>query len=171
MSIDHPALTVVLPGGGRAGNLSAALGVVFKLGGGDTGGALAMVEHPFAVGAVTLPHRHTREDEYSIVLEGQVGFRSGDREVVLGPGGYISKPRGETHAMWNAGAIPARIIEIISPAGFEGFFGELADLNDRGAPTREQVDRIAENYGLVFEEPEWFSGIVERYNLTVPQRH
>jgi mannose-6-phosphate isomerase-like protein (cupin superfamily) len=65
------------------------------------------------------PHLHTREDEYSIVTEGQIGFRSGDREVVLGPGGYITKPRGELHTMWNAGPEPARMIEVISPAGFE----------------------------------------------------
>jgi uncharacterized cupin superfamily protein len=45
------------------------------------------------------PHVHTREDEYSIVLDGEIGFRSNDREVVLGAGGYIIKPRGEVHAM------------------------------------------------------------------------
>jgi len=82
--------------------------VHFKLWGEDTGGALAIVEHPFKVGALVAPHLHTREDEYSIVTEGEIGFRSGDREVVLGPGGYITKPRGELHAMWNAGPVPAR---------------------------------------------------------------
>ena len=39
---------------------------------------------PFPVGALVTPHTHTRDDEYSIVTEGQIGFRSGDREVVLG---------------------------------------------------------------------------------------
>ena len=78
---------------------------------------------------------HTREDEYSIVTEGEIGFRSGDREVVLGAGGYITKPRGETHTMWNAGPTPARMIEIISPAGFEGFFRELSDLAAAGPPS------------------------------------
>jgi uncharacterized cupin superfamily protein len=52
------------------------------------------------------PHIHTKEDEYSIVVEGEIGFRSGRREAVLGPGGYITKPRGELHAMWNAGRTP-----------------------------------------------------------------
>jgi hypothetical protein len=42
------------------------------------------VEHPFEVGALVSAHLHTREDEYSIVTEGEIGFRSGDREVVLG---------------------------------------------------------------------------------------
>jgi mannose-6-phosphate isomerase-like protein (cupin superfamily) len=94
----------------------------------DTGGALSIVEHPLAVGALVEPHVHTREDEYSMVTEGEVGFRSGDREVVLGAGGYITKPRGELHAMWNAGTVPARLIEIISPAGLEHLFQELPDL-------------------------------------------
>jgi len=46
---------------------------VFKLLAEDTGGALSVVEHPFAVGALVPPHLHTREDEYSIVLEGEIG--------------------------------------------------------------------------------------------------
>src|SRR3954452_16967982 len=124
---EAPPLTVVQPGQGRAGDLGS-IGVVFKLWGHDTGGALSIVEHPFPVGALVPPHLHTREDEYSIVTEGEIGFRSGDREVVLGAGGYITKPRGEMHTMWNAGKVPARMIEIIRPAGFEDFFAELSDM-------------------------------------------
>ena len=116
--IEAPPVTVVPPGGGPQGDLGT-IGVVFKLWDRDTGGALAIVEHPFPPGALVPPHLHTREDEYSIVTQGQIGFRSGDREVVLGPGGYITKPRGELHTMWNAGLEPARMIEVISPAGFE----------------------------------------------------
>ena len=132
-SIAAPPLTVVQPGAGAHGTLGT-IGVVFKLWGHDTGGALSIVDHPFPAGALVPPHTHTREGEYSIVAEGQIGFRSGDREVVLGPGGYITKPRGERHTMWNAGPVPARMIEIISPAGFEHFFRELADLTADGPP-------------------------------------
>ena len=55
------------------------------------------------------------EDEYSIVMEDEIGIRSGDREVVVGPGCYVAKPRGNLHAIWNAGRVPARTIEVISP--------------------------------------------------------
>ena len=79
---DPPALTVVPPGGGRSGFLGS-IGVVFKLWGEQTGGALSVVEHPFPVGALVGPHMHSREDEYSIVTAGEIGFRSSDREVVL----------------------------------------------------------------------------------------
>ena len=93
-----PPLSIVRPGEGRSGSLGS-IDVVFKLWDEDTGGAVAIVEHPFPVGALVRPHLHTREDEYSIVTEGEIGFRSGDREAVLGAGGYITKPRGELHTM------------------------------------------------------------------------
>src|SRR5207342_2905305 len=101
-------LKVVQPGEGRGGGLAPGVGVVFKIDGTDTGGALSIVEHPFAIGAMVPPHMHTREDEFSIVTEGRIGFRSEDKEVVLEAGGYIIKPRGEVHSMWNAGPKPAR---------------------------------------------------------------
>ena len=162
-----PPLTVLRPGEGRAGDLGA-IGVVFKLWGQDTGGALSIVEHPFEVGALVPPHTHTREDEYSIVTEGEIGFRSGDREVVLAAGGYITKPRGELHAMWNAGKTPARMIEVISPAGFEGFFREVADLVAAGPPRFDTAAALAASYGLEFGDAPWLPDVIARYGLNPP---
>lgn len=164
---EPPPLTVIRPGEGRAADLGG-IGVVFKLWGEDTNGAVSVVEHPFAVGALVTPHLHTREDEYSIVTEGEIGFRSGDREVVLGAGGYITKPRGELHAMWNAGKTPARMIEIISPAGFENFFRDIADMTAAGSPALDDVVRLAASYGLEFGQPPWLPEVVRRYGLTSP---
>jgi mannose-6-phosphate isomerase-like protein (cupin superfamily) len=167
MSINPPPLTVVKPGEGSEGTLGS-IGVAFKLWGGDTGGAVSRVEHPFPVGALVLPHLHTREDEYSIVTEGEIGFRSGDREVVLGAGGYITKPRNEMHAMWNAGDVPARMIEVISPAGFENFFKEVSELLTSGSPDIAEIGALAANYGLQFGEPPWLPDVISRYRLTPP---
>ena len=165
---DPPPLTVVQPGEGRTGTLGS-IGVDFKLWGADTGGAVSIVEHPFPVGALVRPHLHTREDEYSIVTEGEIGFRSGDREAVLGPGGYITKPRNELHAMWNAGSVPARMIEVISPSGFEHFFYELSELlTSDGSPDVAQIAELAANYGLQFGQPEWLPDVISRYSLTPP---
>ena len=164
---EPPPLTVVQPGEGPSGELGS-IGVAFKLWGRDTGGALSVVEHPFPVGALVPPHLHTREDEYSIVTEGEIGFRSGDREVVLAAGGYITKPRGEMHTMWNAGSVPARMIEIISPAGFEDFFRELADILAEGPPRDGQVSALGERYGLQFGAPDWLPDVISRFNLTPP---
>lgn len=163
-----PGVKVVQPGEGRAGGLGPGVGVVFKLGAEDTGGALSIVEHPFEVGALVPPHMHIREDEFSIVLEGEIGFRSEDQEVVLGAGGYIVKPRGEVHAMWNAGTTPARMIEVISPAGFENFFHALCDMTAAGELDPERAAALAQQYELPFVEPEWLSDVIERYNLTPP---
>ncbi len=149
VAADPPPLTVLKPGEGATGDLGM-IGVAFKFWGRDTNGLVSVVEHPFPVGALVPPHLHTREDEYSIVTEGEIGFRSGDREAVLGAGGYITKPRGEMHAMWNAGDVPARMIEIISPAGFENFFHELSELVAGGPPDPTQLAALAQNYGLEF---------------------
>ena len=162
-----PPLTIVQPGEGQAGDLGS-IGVVFKVWGKDTHGALSIVEHPFPVGALVPPHLHTREDEYSFVTQGEIGFRSGDREVVLGAGGYITKPRGELHTMWNAGKTPAHMVEVIQPAGFEDFFRELSDLLSSGPPSPDAVPALAAKYGLEFDRPDWLPDLISRYNLTPP---
>jgi quercetin dioxygenase-like cupin family protein len=159
-----PPLTVVRPGEGRAGDLGA-ITVEFKLMGADTGGALAIVEHGFPPGSLVPPHVHTLEDEYSIVTAGELGFRSGDREVVLGPGGYITKPRGEAHAMWNAGPEPGRMIEVISPAGFELFFRAVVDLLEAGDVDPDDGARLAAQHGLSFVDTPWLADVVRRFDL------
>src|SRR3954453_24265182 len=127
----------------------AGMGVQFKLGGERTGGRFAVVEHPLRPGAWVPPHTHTHEDEYSYVLEGEIGARIGDEVVHVTPGAYILKPRGVPHAFWNAGTDPARILEIISPAGFERYFAEqAATLVGDAPPDMEKVLAIAAKYGL-----------------------
>ena len=56
------------------------------------------------------------------MLEGQIGARVGDQELTAGPGCYVLKPRRVPHTFWNPGPGPARVLEIISPAGFERYF-------------------------------------------------
>ena len=131
------------PGEGPMQPLMPGVGVAFKIDGRDTGGAVAIVEHRFEVGGLVPPHVHHREDEFSIVLEGDIGFRSEDSEVVLGPGGYIVKPRRQIHAMWNAGDTPARMIEVISPAGLEELFRAVVGLNERGEAEMARIVELA----------------------------
>jgi hypothetical protein len=76
---------VVIPSEGKSISLGG-LGVVFKLSGEDTGGSFAVVEHPIEPGRLVWPHIHTREDEYSYVLEDVIGARVGDQEVPVGQG-------------------------------------------------------------------------------------
>lgn len=144
-----------------------SIGVGFRIGGEQTNGQLAIVEHPFPVGALVPPHIHTREDEFSIVTAGEIGFRSGSDEVVLGPGGYITKPRGELHTMWNAGLVEARMIEVITPAGFERFFLELAEAFEAGAPDPAALETLAGSYGLFFDAS-WVPELMAAYDLNSP---
>jgi len=98
----------------------------FMIDGANAGKRFALVEHPMQPRALAAPmHRHHREDEYSFVLQGSIGAMLGDSVVVGKPGDLIFKPREQWHTFWNAGDAPARILEIISPAGFENYFREL----------------------------------------------
>jgi quercetin dioxygenase-like cupin family protein len=115
-----------------------ALGVRFLIDGERTGGAFSLVEHPLRPRALGAPvHTHHNEDEYSFVLQGRFGVQLGDEVLEAGPGDLVFKPRGVPHAFWNAGDEPARLLELISPAGFENYFRELAPL--LAAPERDQA--------------------------------
>ncbi len=140
---------IVGPQDGKAGHLGG-IGVRFMAWAAETGGGFSLVEHPMAPRALAAPlHRHTHEDEYSYVLEGRMGADLGGEVVHGEPGDLIFKPRGQWHAFWNAGDEPCRILEIISPGGFERYFEELVDL--RARPTPEAVAEIAARYGLEFD--------------------
>jgi mannose-6-phosphate isomerase-like protein (cupin superfamily) len=103
------------------------LGVQWKIDGTDTEQRFSVVHHPIAPRTLAAPlHYHHNEDEYSFVLEGTLGALLGDEVVTAGPGTWVFKPRHQWHTFWNAGDTPCQIIEIISPAGFENFFRDLA---------------------------------------------
>ena len=157
----------VLPGPHGPDRPIGSIGVGFRLDGDHTGDQVAIVEHPFPPGALVPPHIHTREDEFSIVTAGAIGFRSGADEVVLEAGGYISKPRGELHTMWNAGPEEARMIEVITPAGFERFFRDLAEAFESGPPDPTSLESLAASYGLFFDAT-WVPELMERYGLNSP---
>jgi mannose-6-phosphate isomerase-like protein (cupin superfamily) len=111
----------------------------------DSGGRVAVVEHLLAPRVLAGPvHLHTREDEFSYVLEGHVGAMLGNDEVVAGPGDLIFKPREQWHTFWNAGDTPARILEIISPAGLEELFRQFGDA---GYPEPEALAEMAAAFG------------------------
>ncbi|MDH3225826.1 MAG: cupin domain-containing protein [Thermoleophilia bacterium] len=112
-------------------------------------------------------HRHTREDEYSYVVEGRVGALLGDEVVVGAPGDLIFKPRNQWHTFWNAGDEPARLIEIISPAGFEQFFAELVDLGGLTEADPQRLQDLSSRYGLEVN-PDSIPDLLQRFELRFP---
>ena len=158
---------VLGPQDGKAGFLGS-IGVRFMIDAGDSGGGFSLVEHPMGPRALAAPlHRHTREDEYSYVLEGRVGALLGEEIVHGEPCDLIFKRRGQWHTFWNAGDEPARILEIISPAGFERFFDELSNLNGVAETDPRVFADLCGRYELEMQ-PDSVPGLVERFGLRFP---
>src|SRR5437588_775562 len=161
------AARVLGPKDGKAGFLGS-IGVRFMIDGAETGGGFSLVEHPMSPRSLAAPlHRHSREDEYSFVLEGRVGALLGDEVLVGGPGDLIFKPRGQWHTFWNAGDEPARLLEIISPAGFERFFAELVELGGAAVAPPVELAELCGRYELELD-PESVPGLLERFGLVFP---
>jgi quercetin dioxygenase-like cupin family protein len=160
------AAKIVGPQDGDAGFLGS-IGVRFMING-EAGERFSLVEHPMSARALAAPlHRHNREDEYSYVLEGRVGALLGDEVVTGGPGDFIFKPRNQWHTFWNAGDEPARILEIISPAGFERFFAGLVDLGGLTEAHPQALADLCARYEVEVD-PESVPGLVERFHLRFP---
>jgi hypothetical protein len=98
-----------------------------------------------------------------VVQAGTVGARVGDRVVEGAAGASLVKPRGIPHAMWNAGAEPARVLQVLSPAGLEDYFEELAPvLRDKAPPAT--YDALAERYGLTIQN-DWIEELERTYGV------
>lgn len=142
------------------------IGTTVKVWSEATDGVLSICEMPVAPGYMVPPHTHHDFDEWSYVLEGDVGARIGDDEFTAGPGSWILKPRRIQHTFWNAGPDPARIIELITPAGFEEFFRRTAELVASGELTDERLESMGAEYGTTVSM-DWVDDLVERYGLEV----
>jgi len=127
-------------------------GAIYKLLGEQTRGTLALVEHTVAPNTLAAPpHTHRDEDEISYVLEGDLTIQVGEQLIQAPVGTLVVKPRGIQHCFWNAGPAPARLLEMITPAGLEQYFEELASLVSSGGPP----------------DPARRSALYEKYHLTV----
>jgi len=94
----------------------------------DTGGRFSTLSVVLGPGDLVLPHSHRDEDEVSFVFRGRIGGRIGDHNVVVEEGGFLFKPRGIVHTIWNSTDVEATVLEFLSPAGLEDLFKEIAGL-------------------------------------------
>jgi quercetin dioxygenase-like cupin family protein len=156
---------LVEPQGGAV-VMQGPVGVITKIPGSSTGRVISVVEHPVAPRILVPPHVHQDHDEWSYILEGRIGARVGDDEFTAVAGSYILKPRRIPHVFWNPDDSPARILEIITPAGLEEMFAEFGALGARGELTPETMGEAAGRYGSTMSM-EWVPELVERYGLTL----
>ena len=134
----------------------------FKATGEDTGGAFALVEALVTPGGGPPPHRHSREDEAFYVLDGEIRFHADGRSFTAGPGSWITLAKGSVHNFSNQSGKPARMLILVTPAGFENCFVEVGRPAAEGdetpcPPTPEEIERLiatAPKYGVEIFAPE-----------------
>ena len=139
--------TVIHVGEGRSLH-GGGSGTDFKLWSEATGGVLSIVEHPIDPGVLVPPHVHSREDQTSYVIEGEVRVLVGETVLRCAAGSYVFKPRSVPHTFWNQGSAPARLIEISTPGGIERYMEGLFEMIASGEGTPEAVGELARRFGL-----------------------
>ena len=161
---------IVGPNDGKAVDLGA-IGIRFMAWAEETGGAFSLVEHPIRPKMLGGPlHKHSREDEYTFVIAGRMGALLGDDVVYAEEGDFVFKPRDQWHTFWNPDDGPCRILEIISPGGFERYFDELAELVGSPTFTPDALVELAGRYGLE-SDPTSVPRLCEEHGLDHPMLH
>jgi len=120
--------------------------VSFLVTGAESHGGCFIAEAVAAPGGGPPPHFHHFEDESFYVLEGTATFQAGGQTIHAKPGDFIHIPRGTVHSFRNDGAVPARALVIISPAGptgmqqfFEEAFHPTTDPSATPPPISEEM--------------------------------
>jgi mannose-6-phosphate isomerase-like protein (cupin superfamily) len=154
-------MATIIPAGSSGMFDFGGFGVKAKIDGFESDGRFSIVHHPLAARKLAAQlHRHHREDEYSFVLRGRMGALLGDEMVIAEQGSWVFKPRGQWHTFWNPDEAPCEIIEVISPAGFENYFRELA----ASWPDREKSAGLRRKYQLDMDIDS-VSDLCARFNL------
>ncbi len=119
------------------------------------GGALTIIEWGLPPGAMIPPHTHSLEDECNFVLEGELTCDVGGEIGTASAGSYVLKPRGVPHALYNAGAEPVRVLEILTPSGLEHYFDEYEEIVS-SALSEDQRRRaraeLGDRYGITWHD-------------------
>jgi mannose-6-phosphate isomerase-like protein (cupin superfamily) len=138
--------------GGKKVNV-LGIPMVIRIHGRDTGGVVSAVESHDVPGGGPPPHIHHREDETFQILEGDYEFNVGGKTFVAAKGTTIFAPRAVPHTYRYLGQTPGRLMCVITPAGFEGFFEEIGALTPQQQQDIPRVIEIGKKYGLEFPPP------------------
>ena len=128
--------------------------MVIRLHGRDTNGVISAVESHDVPGGGPPPHIHHREDETFQILEGDYEWTVGDKKFVAKKGDTVFAPRGIAHTYRYLGQTPGRLMCIITPSGFEGFFEEIGAMTPEQQQEIPRVMEVAKKFGLEFLPPQ-----------------
>ena len=138
--------------GGQKVNI-LGIPMVIRVHGRDTGGSVSAVESHDVTGGGPPPHIHHREDETFQILEGEYEWTVGGKTFIAQKGTTLFAPRGIPHTYRYLGKTPGRLMCVITPSGFEGFFEEIGALNPQQQQEIPRVIEIGKKYGLEFPPP------------------
>ena len=117
---------IVKPNGGKhiaiAGDINSILASKD-----DTGGTYSIIESKVFPNGGPIPHIQTREHEGFYVLEGEITFTVGGKEIVAKPGTFVNVPPNVTHSFKNATNSLAKMLIILAPGGLENLFVKVGD--------------------------------------------
>jgi mannose-6-phosphate isomerase-like protein (cupin superfamily) len=121
----------------------------------QTGGSYSIIEIESFPGNGPPPHIHHKEDECFYVVEGAFSVIMGDRAFDVADGDFVRIPKGTPHTYRNVGAIPGRILVILSPGGLERMWAELGQPGSLNEPPQKddpsflnRLLSLAPQYGL-----------------------
>jgi mannose-6-phosphate isomerase-like protein (cupin superfamily) len=129
-------------------------------------GAYCVLDQRIEPGQLTPVHAHDFEDQAFWVLEGSITVWVDGDEATASPGGFVLRPKGLPHSVWNASDTPSRFLELTSPATrFQGYMRALSDLIDSGESSPERVAVMAADNGITFF-PDLTEQLVRRTGLS-----
>ncbi|GAB5522430.1 MAG: hypothetical protein Roseis2KO_03020 [Roseivirga sp.] len=135
--------------GGKTWNIFG-LQIVGKIFSEDTNGAYSVIVSTTPPDGGAPPHIHEVEDELFYVLEGEFSFTCGEDTFLAKKGAVVVLPKGKPHSFKNTGGTTGRMMNTITPGGFEQFFEEVDQLPKNGPPDPVTLSNLAMKYKLRF---------------------
>jgi steroid delta-isomerase-like uncharacterized protein len=129
---------------------------VMQATGETTNGGFGLIESSMMPPGFGSPyHTHHREDEAFYILQGEVAFVLDGEWKIAGAGEYVFGPREIPHGFQVVGSVPARILLLCSPAGFEHFvLDQATEITDPVMPPdMPRMMELAEQYGIDIHGP------------------
>ena len=116
----------------------------------QTDGRYTLVEILAPEGYPGVLHVHHREDEGFWILEGELTVYVGEQTMKARPGSFLFGPKDVPHA-FTVDSGPARLLFILSPAGFEDLIREMGEparemtipLQPEEPPSEAEMERMA----------------------------